>query len=209
MSTTTRLGAAVLIACAMTGCTSSRQPAARPTAVTNTSPPSSAGSAAAMELQPFVPAADDVPAGMELQTDESGPAGVGEISSFSTDPEGKEHLLEEHHLEAGYAVQYLDASSGAVLSAYVVRFASVEDAQAIYADDVAESEREAERFTVTKLGDEAAAFRHRVSEGDIAELVTVRVRLGDLVWAVRTGSPDRADAELARQVAQTIVGRAA
>lgn len=212
MSSTTRLAAAAIAVLAVVACTDSRQPDRRPTAAA-TGPASPAGSvratAADDQLQPFVPGADDVPDGMELSADDSGPAGVDEISSYSSDPESKEHELEEHQLQAGYAVQYVDPSTGALLSVYVARFASADDARAIYAAEVAESEREGKRFAVTDLGDEAAGYRQPVREGDIAELVTLRVRLGDLTWTVRTGGPDRADEPLARRIAQTVVGRAA
>jgi hypothetical protein len=211
MLTTQSLIAAAIAVLALTGCTESRDAGPRPTAVTNSPAPAGTdrAKAAGGQLQPLVPAAEDVPDGMELLAEESGPIGVDEISSFSSDPEGKEHELEEHPPQAAYAVQYVDSATGALLSVYVARYASPDDARAIYASEVAESEKEATKFAVAEVGDEAAGFRQPVPAGDVAELVTLRVRLGDLTWTVQTGGPDQADAGLARQIAETMVGRAA
>jgi len=212
MSITQRLAAAAVALVALTACSESHDAGPRPTAtVTGVPAPtdSDGAKAAGEQLQPLVPGAEDVPEGMELLAEDSGPVGVDEISSYSSDPERKDHELEEHNLLAAYAVQYVDASTGALLSVYVTRFATSDDAQAIYTSEVNESDDEGTRFAVTDLGDEAVGFRQPVPAGDISELVTLRVRLGDLTWTVQTGGPDRADAKLARQIAETVVGRAA
>lgn len=212
MRTLQRLAAITIAVVALIACTESRQTSPTRTAPLTGSPPPSGPDAAKVageQLQPLVPSAEDVPDGMELLPEESGPIGVDELSSYSSDPERKEHELQEHQLQAAYAVQYVDSETGALLSVYVARFASQDGARAIYASEVSESQLEATKFAVADLADEAAGFRQPVPAGDIAELVTLRVRLGDLTWTVQTGGPDQADADLARQIAETVVGRAA
>jgi hypothetical protein len=225
---TARALALTLAGLAVAGCTRSRPADSAPSGVTAPAGGASGASSATSvdprveppttippatlrpdELVELVPGADDVPAGMQLYGPASGPAGVDEIASHSDDPERMEHEIKDHHLEAGYQAQYVDPTTGALVSVYVSRWASAADARAIHALEVAETDAVADRFEVTGLGDEAAGFRQSVPEGDISHLVTLRVRLGTITWTVQAGGTDRADEAFARQLAETLVGRAA
>lgn len=187
--------------------------ASAPPTVTATAIPDPTGSASATlppdELVPLVPGIEDVPTGMELVPDTSGPAGPDEISSYSTDPEKVKHELEEQGFEDGYQVQYQHPGTGAIVSAYVVRYASEDGARAAFAREVAESALEADKFAISGLGDEVAGFRHSVPGGDVTDVIILRVRLARTTWMVQHGGPDRADEALARRIAETLLDRAA
>lgn len=159
-------------------------------------------------LVELVPSAVDLPPGFTIQ-DGAGPIDLTGVAALSSDPKAAASALHSNDFVDGYSAEYADQRSGAFLSARVLRFSVESGARADFAREVRESAAAAESVPMAQVGDESAAFREKVPEGDVAEIVSVRFRVRDLVWLVETGSQESMDAALAHNVAANLARRAA
>jgi len=157
-------------------------------------------------LVELVPAVTDLPAGYTL-VEGAGPVDVVAVAAVSADPDAAEKALQAEGLTGGYVAEYDEQQTGAFVAVSVLRFAAETGARAHFARGVSESAADADAIIMPAVGDESAAFTETVPEGDVAEIVSVRFRVRDVVWLIETGGQQRVDTMFAQQIASRLVRR--
>jgi hypothetical protein len=219
----TTAAAVLLMSCG--ACTAHRESAPTPSRSAAPSPaPSSsrasvdpsvsASPAAPTALPPgalveLVPSPADVPPGYDAAEGTTGPLGLTEVADLADDPEAAQRALGINGFKDGYSADYGNEQTGAFISVLVQRFTNEAGAKADYARQVSESVASSDPLSIAPVGDESSAFVEKVPEGDVAEIVSVRFRVRDLVWLVETGGQDSPDTTLARDIAARLAGKIA
>ncbi|MEP7055611.1 MAG: hypothetical protein ABI912_10230 [Actinomycetota bacterium] len=157
-------------------------------------------------LLELVPSAADLPPGYDV-TEGGGPRSAQEIADLADDPANAMRALQSNGFKDCYSADYGNVRSGAYISVQVMRFNTDAGARADYARQVQESAAASDPLQMAPVGDESAAFREKVPEGDVAEIVSVRFRVKDLVWLIETGGQDVSDISMARDLATKLVRR--
>ena len=156
-------------------------------------------------LRELVPQPDEVPAGLLLVPEGTGPRDAAAVAGFSADPAVAEQDLAARGFTSAYAAQYAERSGPRALTVVAVRFATQEGAQADLAADLAEST--GELVPVDPPVGAASEVRRLPLEGGL-ELVTVRFRSGATTWlvALRAAAPAPVDEPV--ELARALVARA-
>ncbi len=197
----------LLLGLALSGCASSGTATPEPpsTAVPDISLP-------AGPLRDLVPATADLPPGMVPILSGSGSRDADAVAAYSADPVTAKVLLGQHGFTGAYVGQYADPADGRVLSVVVTRFATTAGAAADLAGDLTGSG--GTRVATPTLGEQSEVRRQPLPAASPAststgELVTVRFRQGDTTWLVAYGARPTADPEVATEVAQRLLTKAA
>lgn len=182
---------------------------------TGTRPSSPAASAPApgVTLEPdalsvLVPAPEEVPAGMVLVTKGSGPRDIKVVASYNGDA-GKaaaEAKLRAHGFQSAYVAQYVNPTTGAIVSVVASRFATAEGASADFADD--QRATSGTPVTIEQVGEASSATSTKIPGSVEAELLLVRFRKGTTTWSLAYQSAPTADPAVAVGLAKTVLARA-
>lgn len=160
-------------------------------------------------LVELVPSATELPAGFTITADAAGPADLAAVADRSTDPEAAQKSLKSAGFKVGYSADYGNEQTGGFVSVLVLQFANATGARAAYAQQVRAAAEVAEPRKGATVGDESAAFRESVPEGDVAEIESIHFRVRELVWVVETGGQDGAETSMALDIAMKLVKRTA
>jgi hypothetical protein len=202
--------AAVALVAVCGACTSARKapieqlPAASSTAADISAIPSLPPGA----LVELVPSAAELPPGFAPVEGGAGVLDAAAAAALSDDPDAAALELQRNGFRDGYTEQFENSSTGAFVSVVVLRYAAADGAHADFARAVRESAG-AERLALAPLGDEFLALREKVPEGDVQQLVSVRVRVGDIIWLVETGGQGEVDPAVPRGIAERLIRRIA
>ena len=202
----------LLLALAAAGCSEQRpalEPAPGATATTTSASASPSSSAAPAlpegPLRDLVPAPDEVPTGLEPVLDGSGPRGAADVAAFSADPATASTELARNGFQSAYVAQYASRTDLRSLTVVAVRFAGPDGARADLDGDVAATG--GTPVDAPRVGDASDVRRIELPEGEAAELLTVRFRVGSTTWLVAWRATRPADAEVALGIARELAGR--
>lgn len=161
-------------------------------------------------LVAFVPQPQDVPTGMIPLLQQTGPADLTRLSSFSSNPTSTKASLIKHGFEEGYVAEYADLPNGRSITVVVTRFASAAGAGADITDDLAAKlPTSGHAVIVPLIGDQAGGVSQPLPNGPKgAELVTIRFRVGELTWLVAVGSNGAVDVTAVSGIASNLAARA-
>jgi hypothetical protein len=188
-----------------------------PSSSAATQPPAYTAPAPGVTLPPdalsrLVPAPTEAPSGMVLVVKGSGPRDLATVAGYSSTGTGAQATaavaaasakLRAHGFRGAYVAQYVDQSTGAVLSVVASSFATAAGAAADFADD--EKARSGTPTTVARVGEASSATVQPVQRG---QLLLLRFRQGTTTWSLAyqaAPTPDRAAAE---RLAKLLVARA-
>jgi hypothetical protein len=209
-----RLPALALIPLLLAACSGSSSGATGPA-----TPPPFTAPAPGVTLPPdalgrLVPAPDEVPAGMVLVVKGSGPRDLATVAGYSSSGSGAQATaartaaaakLRAHGFVKAYVAQYVDSSTGAVLSVVASTFRSAVGAAADYADDVRASG--GARAVVAQVGQASAATVTTLQGSVAAQLLVLRFRQGTTTWSLAYQAAPTADPSVAVALAQKLVAR--
>lgn len=189
------------------GCSRSRTPAPDPSLTSPAAAPATAASALpAGALVELVPTVAELPEGFTLVDGGSGPLDAAAVSERSVDPAATAGDLERDGFLDGYVAEYVNDATGAIVTVVVLRYSADSGAIADMAR-AAQAGADAERHPITPVGDESFAVLDQVAEGDVQELVALRMRVGEIVWLVETGGAGDATSGLAEDLAARLARR--
>ena len=157
-----------------------------------------------MEL---VPTVAELPAGYAAVEGAAGPVDAATVADLDPDPVAASAALRANGFRDGYSAEYSHPDDGSFVSVLVSRYADGPSAKTDFARLVGATRPPARVERIETIGDESHASREAVVEGDVAEIVSVRFRVRDLVWLVEVGGQPRADDTLAKNIAKALVRR--
>lgn len=198
--------ALLLVAC--TSCAPDRRPATSAPGASS-SPAATAPIAPALPpgaLVELVPLAEELPAGMTAVSDSAGPLDATAVAGLAADPDAARSELARNDFRDGYAADFTDAASGAFVSVLVLRHGAADGASRQVAFERRQPDQGAAPVPFAAIGDESSATRSRVPEGDVAEFVSVRFRVREIVWLVEVGGLAD-DLATARDIAERLARR--
>ena len=197
--------ALLLLAC--TSCAPDRQPTTPAPAASSL--PAMTPTVAALPpgaLVELVPLAEELPAGMTAVSDSAGPLDGEAVAGLDPDPDAARSELARNDFRDGYAADFTDAASGAFVSVLVLRHGAADGASRQVAFERRQPDQGAAPVPFAAIGDESSATRSRVPEGDVAEFVSVRFRVREIVWLVEVGGLAD-DLATARDIAERLARR--
>lgn len=209
---------AVLFLCI--SCTGSSEDSAEPAAVTAVesadveveSAPAAEGAAAPGSLPPgalveLVPSPAELPAGYAVLDGSAGAADAAAVAELSSDPSAAAALLQRSRFTDAYSAEYGEEQTGAFISVVVLRFGDAAGATDYLASRRSEITPATTNAPMPRVGDESFAYSEQLPEGDVTEIVSMLVRVRDLVWVIETGGQETTDTALANDIAKKMVRR--
>lgn len=163
----------------------------------------------------LVPLPDEVPAGMILIVKGSGTRDLQTVAGYSATGSGAAHdaavataaaKLRSHGFQQAYVAQYLNESTGAVVSVVASTYATAAGAAADYADD--EKATSGTVAPTAKIGDASSGHITKTTGKVPGELLLLRFRKGATAWSLAYQSAPKADVAVAVALALKLVGRA-
>lgn len=208
-----RIFALALVAGLLAACSSgSSHPTAAPSPSTAYTAPAPGVTLPPDALSRLVPAPGEVPAGMVLVVRGSGPRDLATVAGYSGAGTGAQARavvtaaaakLRAHGFRGAYVAQYVDASTGAVLSVLASSFGTAAGAAADFADD--ERARSGTPTAVPRVGEASSASIQPVKG---AQLLLLRFRKGTTTWSLAFQAAPAPDRAAAVALADRLVGRA-
>jgi len=159
-------------------------------------------------LSRFVPAPDEVPAGMVPVILGSGPRTLDQVAGYSGTGDTKTQAAEAlraHGFQDAYVAQYANQSTGQVLSVVVSRFATAEGATADFSDD--QKGTAGTPIATETLGDTSSVTRQAIAGSVPSELVLVRFQRGTDTWVLAYQAAPKADPAVAVELAKRLLAR--
>lgn len=163
------------------------------------------------ELRELVPQPAEVPNGLGLVLDQSGPADITKLSSFSGDPAASRTTLAQHGFQVGYVVEYADANTGRTITVVVSRFATALGATDDLAADLSgKLPSGAQALLIPQIGDQSGGTTQPLPDSSVAgaTLVIVRFRVADTTWLVAVGANGSIDQSAVTTIANNLAARA-
>ncbi|MCU1600330.1 MAG: hypothetical protein JWO22_1039 [Frankiales bacterium] len=212
--TSRRLLALAALPVLLGACSSGSTSGAAPTAPPATAPvpgvtlPPGAGSQ-------LVPLPDEVPAGMILIVKGSGARDLQTVAGYSGTGTGAGHdqavaaaaaKLRAHGFQQAYVAQYLNQTTGAVVSVVASTYATAAGAAADYADDAKATT--GELAPTATIGDASSAHITPVRGKVAGELLLLRFRKSTTTWSLAYQSAPKVDVGVAVALALKLVSRA-
>jgi hypothetical protein len=166
-------------------------------------------------LSALVPSPTEVPPGMVLVVKGSGPRDLQMVAGYSATGTGAQAAaavsaaaakLRAHGFAGAYVAQYVDTSTGAVISVVASRFATAAGAAADFADD--EKARSGSPTVVETVGEASSATVQTLQGSVAAQLLLLRFRKGTTTWSMAFQKAPTADPAVAVALAQKLVTRA-
>lgn len=157
-----------------------------------------------------VPRPDEVPAGMDLVVNGSGPRDAHVVAGYSGSgpvAAAAEARLRAHLFVSAYVAQYANPNTGQVISMVASRFRTATGAAADFADDL--KGKQGKTVVSPVIGEQSAVTVQAVVGKTAADLVLVRFRRGTMTWSLAYQAPPPADAQVAISLAQKILSRTA
>lgn len=198
----------------LAGCTGSSAPGAAPTPTM----PVITAPAPGVTLPPdalskLVPLPEEVPAGMVLVVKGSGPRDLQTVAGYSgSGPSASVAIaaaaakLKAHGFVKAYVAQYVNATTGAVISVVASTYATAAGATADYADDAKDTSGAV--TTITPVGEQSSATVTTVQGSVKAQLLLLRFRAGTVTWSLAYQAAPTADPAVAVGLARKLVARA-
>ncbi|MHB8341319.1 MAG: hypothetical protein ACYDB7_09115, partial [Mycobacteriales bacterium] len=160
-------------------------------------------------LQALVPAPAQAPTGLVPLLHETGPATLAKVASFSAHPTAAAAALARHGFVDAYQAVYADIGSGRILVVLVIRFRTPAGATAdLAANTSVPLPAGAHQVVVAPVGDTDIAVAQPLPRSSTGELVTLRMRVGDLTFLIAVGARQPVDPGAVDTIAQALAEQA-
>ena len=163
-------------------------------------------------LSRLVPLPAEVPAGMVLVVKGSGPRDLQTVAGYSGSGASASAAvaaaaakLRAHGFQRAYVAQYVNATSGAVLSVLASTYATAAGATADFTDDAAATS--GAKTSVPPVGEASSATVTTVQGSVRQQLLLLRFRQGVVTWSLAYQAAPTADPGVAVALARKLVAR--
>jgi hypothetical protein len=143
---------------------------------------------------------------MVLVVKGSGPRDLATVAGYSGTGPAAAAKLRAHGFVKAYVAQYVNSTTGAVISVLASSFRSAAGATADFADD--EKSSSGAPATVEKLGEASSATVTNVQGSVPAQLLLLRFRQGTTTWSLAYQAAPKADVPVAVALAKKVLSRA-
>jgi hypothetical protein len=159
-------------------------------------------------LATLVAQPDEVPAGMDVIPNGSGPRDLAVVAGYSgtgATATAAAMKLRKHGFQKAYVAQYINQKSAQVLSIVASTFATAAGASADFADDQVGAQ--GKKVVTPTLGEASSVTIQDIPGKVVSQLVLVRFRRGTTTWSLAYKATPTADPQVAIDLADAILKR--